>query len=92
MHILKQIDLFLEKIEGNLIVLILSLMILLSFGQMLFRNFFDMEIIWSDTRFNKPILKLYQAVLPFLGLRLVGLILITYVPAISLFLVDWVSR
>ncbi|MBC8287303.1 MAG: TRAP transporter large permease subunit [Nitrospinae bacterium] len=46
----------------------------------------------AATRFNKPILKLYQAVLPFLGLRLIGLILITYIPAISLFLVDWVSR
>jgi C4-dicarboxylate transporter DctM subunit len=46
----------------------------------------------AATRFNKPVLKLYQAVLPFLGLRLVGLILITYVPAISLFLVDWISR
>ena len=46
----------------------------------------------AATRFNKPVLKLYQAVLPFLGLRLVGLILITYVPSISLFLVDWVSR
>lgn len=45
----------------------------------------------AATRFNKPVLKLYQAVLPFLGLRLIGLILITYVPAISLFLVDWVS-
>ena len=46
----------------------------------------------AATRFNKPVLKLYQAVLHFLGLRLVGLILITYVPDISLFLVDWVSR
>jgi C4-dicarboxylate transporter DctM subunit len=46
----------------------------------------------AATRFNKPVLKLYQAVLPFLGLRLIGLILITYVPAISLFLVDWISR
>ena len=46
----------------------------------------------AATRFNKPVLNLYQAVLPFLGLRLVGLILITYIPAISLFLVDWVSR
>lgn len=46
----------------------------------------------AATRFEKPVLKLYQAVLPFLGLRLIGLILITYVPAISLFLVDWVSR
>jgi C4-dicarboxylate transporter, DctM subunit len=46
----------------------------------------------AATRFNKPVLKLYQAVLPFLGLRLIGLILITYIPGISLFLVDWISR
>ena len=45
----------------------------------------------SSTRFNEPVLKLYKAVLPFLGLRLIGLILITYIPGISLFLVDWVS-
>ncbi len=45
----------------------------------------------ASTRFNKPVLKLYKAVLPFLGLRLLGLILITYVPAISLFLLDWIS-
>lgn len=45
----------------------------------------------AATRFNKPILKLYQSVLPFLGLRLIGLILITYVPSISLFLVDLLS-
>jgi C4-dicarboxylate transporter, DctM subunit len=44
------------------------------------------------TRFNKPALKLYQAISPFLGLRLIGLILITYVPAIILFLGGWVSR
>ncbi len=45
----------------------------------------------ASTRFNEPVIKLYKAVLPFLGLRLIGLLLITYVPAISLFLVDWVS-
>lgn len=45
----------------------------------------------ASTRFNEPVIKLYKAVLPFLGLRLIGLILITYVPAISLFLVDWLS-
>ena len=48
MIILKQIDQFLEKIEGNLIVLILSLMILLSFGQMILRNLFNMGIVWVD--------------------------------------------
>jgi C4-dicarboxylate transporter, DctQ subunit len=48
MCILKQIDRFLEKIEGHFIILILSLMISLSFSQMLLRNFFDMGIIWVD--------------------------------------------
>jgi TRAP-type C4-dicarboxylate transport system permease small subunit len=56
MLILKQIDRFLEKIEGHLIVLILSLLILLSFSQMLLRNFFDMGIIWSDTLLRQWVL------------------------------------
>jgi TRAP-type C4-dicarboxylate transport system permease small subunit len=56
MHILKQVDQFLEKIEGHLIVLILSLMILLSFGQMLLRNFFDMGIVWGDTLLRQWVL------------------------------------
>ena len=56
MHILKQIDRFLEKIEGHLIVLILSLLILLSFSQMLLRNFFDMGIIWGDTLLRQWVL------------------------------------
>ena len=56
MHILKQIDRFLEKIEGHLIVLILSLMIVLSFGQMLLRNFFDMGIVWGDTLLRQWVL------------------------------------
>ena len=46
----------------------------------------------AGTRFGKPVLALYKAVLPFLGLRLIGLLLITYVPALSLFLVDWISN
>ena len=46
----------------------------------------------ASTRFNKPVIKLYKAVLPFLGLRLIGLILITYIPGISLFLVEWISN
>jgi TRAP-type C4-dicarboxylate transport system permease small subunit len=56
MHILKQVDHFLEKIEGHLIVLILSLMILLSFGQMVLRNLFDMGIIWGDTLLRQWVL------------------------------------
>ena len=56
MHILKQVDRFLEKIEGHLIVLILSIMILLSFGQMLLRNLFDMGIVWGDTLLRQWVL------------------------------------
>ena len=56
MHILKQIDRFLEKIEGNLIVLILSLMILLSFGQMILRNLFDIGVLWGDTLLRQWVL------------------------------------
>ena len=56
MRILKQIDRFLEKIEGNLIVLILSLMISLSFGQMILRNLFDMGVLWIDTLLRQWVL------------------------------------
>ena len=56
MHILKQIDQFLDKIEGHLIILILSLMILLSFGQMLLRKFFEIGIIWGDTLLRQWVL------------------------------------
>lgn len=41
----------------------------------------------SSFRLNKPVLKLYAASLPFLGILLVALLIITYVPDLSLFLV-----
>jgi C4-dicarboxylate transporter, DctQ subunit len=56
MYILKQIDRFLEIIEGQLIIIILSLTILLSFGQMLLRNFFDTGIVWGDTLLRQWVL------------------------------------
>ncbi|MBT5375245.1 MAG: TRAP transporter small permease [Nitrospinaceae bacterium] len=56
MTILNQIDRFLEKIEHHLIVIILSLMILLSFGQMLLRNVFDMGFVWGDTLLRQGVL------------------------------------
>ena len=40
----------------------------------------------ASSRFNEPIVKLYRAALPFLGLRILGLLAITYFPALSLFL------
>ena len=41
----------------------------------------------ASSRFSQPIIKLYRAALPFLGLRLAGLLIITYFPTLSLFLV-----
>jgi len=43
----------------------------------------------AASRFNEPIVKLYRATLPFLGLRILGLLAITYFPFLSLFLLDW---
>ena len=40
----------------------------------------------SSSRFSEPVVALYRAVLPFLGFRIIGLILITYFPALSLFI------
>lgn len=42
----------------------------------------------SSFRFQKPVLQLYWASLPFLGILLLALLIITYVPALSLFLVQ----
>ena len=38
----------------------------------------------ASQRFNKPILSLFRAALPFLALMLVWLMLVTYIPALSL--------
>jgi tripartite ATP-independent transporter DctM subunit len=46
----------------------------------------------ASSRFSEPVLRLYRAALPFLGLRIAGLLIITYFPALSLFLVDLFQR
>jgi len=46
----------------------------------------------ASSRFSEPVLRLYRATLPFLGLRLTGLLIITYFPALSLFLLDLFHR
>ncbi|RMF59826.1 MAG: TRAP transporter large permease subunit [Calditrichaeota bacterium] len=46
-----------------------------------------MNLFIASFRFNKPIVKLYIASLPFLVIMLIGLILITYIPDLSLWLV-----
>lgn len=40
----------------------------------------------SSARFNKPVIQLYRATLPFLIISLIALLVITYWPALSLFL------
>lgn len=42
----------------------------------------------ASSRLGEPVVKLYRSVLPFIGLRLIGLILITYIPALSLILLE----
>jgi len=43
-----------------------------------------MDLFISSYRFNKPITELYRAALPFIGVLLVVLLLITYIPWLSL--------
>jgi len=45
-----------------------------------------MNLFIASSRFEKPLLEIYKATLPFLGLLLVVLILVTYVEGLSLFL------
>jgi TRAP-type C4-dicarboxylate transport system permease large subunit len=47
-----------------------------------------MNLFIASFRFEKPILKLYVATIPFLIILLVALMLITYIPELSLWLVD----
>lgn len=47
-----------------------------------------LNLFIASIRFEKPILKLYTASLPFLFILLLVLLIITYVPALSLFMVD----
>ncbi len=47
-----------------------------------------LNLFISSFRFNKPILTLYKISLPFLFILLAALIVITYIPGISLFLVN----
>jgi tripartite ATP-independent transporter DctM subunit len=47
-----------------------------------------MNLFVASLRFKAPILKLYVYVLPFLLIFLVALVLVTYIPWLSLFLID----
>jgi C4-dicarboxylate transporter DctM subunit len=47
-----------------------------------------LNLFLASYRFKKPIITLYRATLPFLGLLLAALLVITYVPWLSLFMVE----
>ncbi|WP_141653885.1 TRAP transporter large permease subunit, partial [Candidatus Kryptonium thompsonii] len=46
-----------------------------------------LNLFISSFRFEKPIIKIYLATLPFILILFIGLLLITYIPEISLLLV-----
>ena len=46
-----------------------------------------LNLFLASYRFDRPVVELYKATLPFLGLLLITLIIITYFPLLSLFLV-----
>jgi len=48
-----------------------------------------LNLFLASYRFKRPIFELYRASLPFLGLLMITLVLITYLPWLSLALVDW---
>ena len=50
-----------------------------------------LNLFISSFRFNKPVVKLYTAALPFLAILLIALLIITYVPQLSLWLVHIVT-
>jgi TRAP-type C4-dicarboxylate transport system permease large subunit len=47
-----------------------------------------MNLFIASFRFGQPILRLYYASLPFLVILLMGLILITYFPSLTLLFID----
>ena len=47
-----------------------------------------LNLFLASYRFKRPILELYRASLPFLGLLILSLIIITYIPWLSLFLIN----
>ena len=50
------------------------------------------NIFLSSYRFNKPVLQVSRAVVPMQILLVIGLLLITYIPALTTFLPRWLGR
>ncbi len=56
MKLFKKIDEIIAGLETGLITVILSLMIILSFGQIVLRNFFNESILWGDIFLRQMVL------------------------------------
>ena len=50
------------------------------------------NIFLSSYRFNKPVLQVSRAVIPMQILLIIGLLLITYIPALTTFLPNWLGK
>lgn len=48
MRLLHRLDLLISKVEGAILITFLSAMVLMSFLQVVLRNFFDWGIVWGD--------------------------------------------
>ena len=56
MQILRRFDHYLAKFESWVLVFLLALMVLLSFGQVVLRNVFDFGLLWADTFLRQLVL------------------------------------
>ena len=56
MKLFNKIDEIIAGLETSLITVILSLMIILSFGQVVLRNFFNESILWGDIFLRQMVL------------------------------------
>ena len=48
MKLLHRLDLLISKVEGAVLIIFLSTMVLMSFLQVILRNFFDWGFVWAD--------------------------------------------
>ena len=51
-----------------------------------------LNLFLSSSRFNKPLPQLYKHVVPFLIILAIGVLLITYVPSMSIGLLEWMGK
>ena len=56
MRIFRQLDHYLAKIETWVLISLLALMVLLSFGQVVLRNVFNFGLLWADTFLRQLVL------------------------------------